>query len=74
MPRGDGTGPYGQGPITGGGGRQQGRGPIKNVGPDGYCVCPRCGEKADHIAATPCSSMVCPKCGVAMVRGSEEND
>ena len=50
MPRGDGTGPRGQGPGTGkglgqgqGGGR--GRGGGFAAGPDGYCVCPNCGER-----------------------------
>ena len=63
MPRGDGTGPRGQGPRTGRGlggrgyGRGMGRGGGKGrmegcgLGPGGYCVCPFCG--APHQAGTP---------------------
>ncbi|MCK9276255.1 MAG: DUF5320 domain-containing protein [Syntrophales bacterium] len=74
MPRGDGTGPRGQGPKTGrgmggqrqGGGRGLGGGFA--AGPGGYCVCPNCGEKADHQLGTPCYEQKCPKCGTAMTR------
>ena len=50
MPRGDGTGPFGQGPVTGKGGGRQGR--IGGVwsGPTGYCICPKCGDKFAHTA------------------------
>jgi len=63
MPRGDGTGPMGQGPRMG-----RGAGNRQGAGPGGNCVCPACGEKVVHQAGTPCSSMSCPKCGVRMVR------
>ena len=75
MPRGDGTGPYGQGPGTGrgmgrGGGSGMGRGGGNRpgAGPGGNCVCPACGATAPHQAGTPCYNVSCPKCGTKMVR------
>ncbi|HID30587.1 MAG TPA: hypothetical protein EYP19_11365 [Desulfobacterales bacterium] len=78
MPRGDGTGPRGQGPGTGRGmgrgggrgrgGRGQGRAGGSAAGAAGYCVCPNCGEEAPHQVGTPCYEQKCPKCGMAMSR------
>ena len=79
MPRGDGTGPRGQGPGTGrgmgrsGGGQgqgsgRQGRGGGFAAGPGGNCVCPNCGERAPHQLGVPCYDQKCPKCGAAMTR------
>jgi len=75
MPGGDGTGPLGQGPGTGRGmgmGRGRGRGRMggnrPGAGPGGNCICPSCGAKMPHQAATPCSFSNCPKCGTRMVR------
>jgi hypothetical protein len=74
MPRGDGTGPTGQGPGTGrggGGGRGGGRGRMGGSaagGPGGYCVCPNCGAKAEHQRGVPCYEHSCPKCGTKMTR------
>jgi len=69
MPRGDGTGPLGQGPGIG---RGRGRGRMSGgrlgAGPGGNCVCPSCGTRAVHQTGTPCASMSCPKCGTTMVR------
>lgn len=72
MPKGDRTGPKGQGPGTGRGqGRSGagGRGGGFGAGPGGNCVCPNCGEKATHQLGTPCYEQKCPKCGAAMTRG-----
>lgn len=72
MPRGDGTGPLGQGRGTGRGnlgkrrGRNQGNRP--GAGPAGNCVCPACGEKIMHRVGVPCFNEVCPNCGAWMVR------
>jgi len=71
VPRGDGTGPMGLGPMTG---RGQGRGAGRRMGgrgagPGGFCVCPSCGEKVVHQAGVPCFEINCPKCGTRMVRG-----
>lgn len=70
MPGRDGTGPLGQGPALGRStGRKGQRGPM-DAGPTGYCVCPKCGEKTQHVVGMPCTSMKCPKCGANMIRGS----
>ena len=74
MPRGDGTGPTGQGPGTGRGkglGRGQGRGKMVGTfatGLGGNCVCPSCGATVPHIAGQPCNQISCPKCGMKMTR------
>lgn len=68
MPNLDGTGPTGQGPMTGRGrgiGRRNvGRG--EGWGGTAECVCPKCGEKAPHQRGVPCINEKCPKCGSAM--------
>jgi len=80
MPRGDGTGPRGQGPGTGKGlggcqgGANAGRGgrqvkQFAGLGPGGDCVCPKCGRRVPHERGTPCTQTACPDCGTAMTRG-----
>jgi len=76
MPRGDGTGPTGQGPGTGrgmgmgrGGGRGRMGGNRPGAGPSGDCVCPSCGAKTPHQVGVPCYDVACPKCGAKMIRG-----
>lgn len=71
MPRGDATGPAGQGPGTGRGlGRGGGRGRMggSGAGAQGYCICPDCGHKIEHQAGVPCTELKCPECGTSMVR------
>ncbi|MBW2739863.1 MAG: hypothetical protein JRE64_13685 [Deltaproteobacteria bacterium] len=51
MPQGNGTGPP-QG--RGGGGRMGG--PFA-AGPDGECVCPKCGHKVSHVRGQPCNTL-----------------
>jgi hypothetical protein len=77
MPRGDGTGPRGQGPGTGRGtgrgrglGKGMGRrgGTNPGAGPGGQCVCPACGATVAHQVGTPCYNVSCPKCGAKMRR------
>lgn len=65
MPRGNGTGPLGQGPV-GGIGRGMGRG--RGAGPGGFCVCAGCGTRVPHQPGMPCSTLKCPKCGLRMTR------
>ena len=75
MPRGDGTGPTGQGPV-GGGGRSRGggggggRGRMGGFGAGvgGNCVCAKCGKVIAHQRGVPCTQIKCPDCGVMMVR------
>jgi hypothetical protein len=71
MPRGDGTGPRGQGPGTGRGlGKGAGRGRMggRSLGPGGNCVCPSCGAAVPHQRGVACYQMTCPKCGSKMTR------
>ena len=71
MPGKDGTGPLGQGPIAGAGGRQGGRGRMggpNSAGPGGDCVCPCCDYKTEHVVGQPCSRNICPKCGTKLIR------
>ncbi len=73
MPRGDRTGPRGQGAGTGrgmgktGGGGRGRRGGF-GTGPGGNCICPKCGQKESHELGIPCFDITCPKCGTAMTR------
>jgi hypothetical protein len=77
MPRGDGTGPRGQGSRTGRGmgprgvdrGQGSGRGGGYRAGKGGDCICPNCGERVPHQLGMPCFEQKCPKCGAAMTRG-----
>ncbi|MBN1374251.1 DUF5320 family protein [Candidatus Dojkabacteria bacterium] len=82
MPNLDGTGPMGQGPVTGAGrgvgrgagrgaGRGRGLGRAKTgvgrgLGGTKECTCPKCGYKEPHVRGTPCTQKKCPKCGTAM--------
>jgi len=55
------------------GGQGQGGGPGRlggpfAAGPGGYCVCPECGHKIEHVAGKPCNRQKCPKCGAQMTR------
>ena len=72
MPKGDGTGPMGQGPGTGRGtGRAQSKGRMGGpaaAGPGGNCVCPKCSHKEPHTVGQPCNQKTCPQCGTQMTR------
>lgn len=75
MPRGDGTGPMGQGAGSGRGmgGRGMGMGAGGRMGgtsqgTGGGCVCPRCGKQILHQRGVPCNQMKCPDCGAEMAR------
>jgi len=37
-------------------------------GPEGYCVCSKCGYKKKHERGAPCSTIKCPKCKINLTR------
>jgi len=37
-------------------------------GPEGYCVCQKCGYKVKHERGIPCSTIKCPKCKINLAR------
>ena len=37
-------------------------------GPDGKCVCPKCGYSVSHERGLPCSTLKCPRCSVNLER------
>ncbi len=41
---------------------------FKGMGPEGYCICTKCGYKKEHTKGIPCREERCPKCGSVMVR------
>ena len=61
MPGKDGTGSFRSGM-----GRMQGN--SQGAGPEGNCVCPKCGKKIPHQRGVPCYSATCPECKTQMVR------
>ena len=65
MPGRDGTGPFGQNSTAG---RGRGMGRPSAAGPDGTCICPKCGHEETHIRGTPCANKKCPDCGSMMTR------
>lgn len=38
------------------------------LGPGGSCVCPNCGHQQPHGRMQPCSNILCPHCGVRLIR------
>lgn len=39
-----------------------------HLGPGGFCVCPKCGERIRHRTGVPCREERCPNCGGSMLR------
>jgi cation diffusion facilitator family transporter len=37
-------------------------------GPDGYCLCSKCGYKITHQRGIPCSTLQCPSCEIPLER------
>lgn len=40
----------------------------KGQGPEGYCVCPKCGYKILHERGIPCATLQCPNCKIHLER------
>jgi hypothetical protein len=38
------------------------------LGPGGFCICAKCGEKLPHKKGIKCTRLKCPKCGKTMIR------
>ena len=38
------------------------------MGPNGECVCPRCGYAASHETGVPCQTTRCPDCDAKLMR------
>jgi hypothetical protein len=73
MPRGNGTGPLGQGPGSGRGrglGQRSGKNQANRpaAGAAGYCLCPSCGKRLAHTQGVHCYKVRCPECGAKMIR------
>jgi Zn-finger nucleic acid-binding protein len=45
----------------------------ERLGPEGLCICPKCGEKTAHRRGVPCQDEQCPKCGAKMLREGSEH-
>lgn len=45
--------------------------PRRGLGGFVKCICPKCGYRIEHRRNMPCSSITCPKCGIAMVGTNE---
>ena len=50
------------------GGRGRGGGNKPGSGPNGNCVCPKCGHRTPHKAGQRCKDTTCPKCNTTMIR------
>jgi cation diffusion facilitator family transporter len=37
-------------------------------GPEGFCVCEKCGYKTSHTRGTPCTTLKCPVCSINLKR------
>ncbi|MCI4446224.1 MAG: ferredoxin [Candidatus Aminicenantes bacterium] len=55
-------------------GRRQGAHPGRlGYGPEGYCICPKCGFRKEHQPGVPCIQERCPNCGSALIREGSEH-
>lgn len=66
MPRMNGTGPLGKGPMSGRGRGRVQRPLNKRQGSTKECTCPKCGHRELNPRGIPCTELKCPKCGTPM--------
>ena len=45
--------------------KRQGQG---GRGREDFCICPKCQNRISHQPGVPCRSVICPECGVSMIR------
>ncbi len=38
------------------------------LGPDGSCICLKCGHREPHQPGVPCRGTTCPACGAVLIR------
>jgi NAD-dependent SIR2 family protein deacetylase len=38
------------------------------MGPEGHCICPKCGKQFSHERGIPCQEQHCPSCGAKLLR------
>lgn len=43
------------------------------LGPEGFCLCPKCGFRKPHQPGVPCIEEHCPNCGSALIREGSEH-
>ena len=66
-----GSGGGGSGRGGGGRGRAGGRrGGGRGLGPSGTCKCMKCGKEVLHQPGMPCNQIICPICGIPMMRAA----
>lgn len=41
---------------------------LRGKGPEGYCICLKCGYKTEHRRGVPCSNLTCPNCHLPLKR------
>ena len=43
------------------------------MGPVGFCICPKCGERRPHTSGVRCQEQRCPACGAKMLREGSDH-
>jgi ssDNA-binding Zn-finger/Zn-ribbon topoisomerase 1 len=55
--------------INSGGGKMREKNRERGgMGPGGYCICPKCNYRKEHVPGVPCREERCPNCGSALIR------
>jgi DNA-directed RNA polymerase subunit RPC12/RpoP len=44
------------------------------MGSGGFCFCPKCGARVEHMSGVPCQESRCPECGAKLLREGSEHD